>query len=74
MGEKNRDYVAQLRTLAPESTWMSEALMSAGNMYMLRRDYETAIPFYAEIYQRQKNGKQRPLLALEDRMADLSNG
>jgi soluble lytic murein transglycosylase len=56
-GEKNRDYVAQLRTLAPESTWMSDALLSAGNMYLLRRDYETALPFYAEVYQRQKNGK-----------------
>ncbi len=59
-GQKNRDFIAQLRTLAPDNTWMTEALMSAGNMYMLRRDYETAIPFYAEIYQRQKNSKQGP--------------
>ncbi len=59
-GQKNRDYVAQLRTLAPESKWMSDALLSAGNMYLLRRDYETATPFYAEIYQRQKNGKASP--------------
>jgi soluble lytic murein transglycosylase len=59
-GQKNREYVAQLRTLAPESTWMSDALLSAGNMYLLRRDYETATPFYAEIYQRQKNGKASP--------------
>ena len=59
-GEKNRDYVAQLRTLAPDSTWMSDALLSAGNMYMLRRDYETAVPFYAEIYQRQKNSPRSP--------------
>jgi soluble lytic murein transglycosylase len=59
-GQKNRDYVAQLRTLAPESTWMVDALLSAGNMYLLRRDYETATPFYAEIYQRQKNGKTSP--------------
>ena len=73
-GQKNRDFVAQLRTLAPESTWMTEALMSAGNMYMLRRDYETAIPFYAEIYQRQKNSKQGPFTALEDRVADVSDG
>jgi soluble lytic murein transglycosylase len=56
-GQKNRDYVGRLRTLAPESTWMSDALLSAGNMYLLRRDYETALPFYAEVYQRQKNGK-----------------
>src|ERR1700743_631284 len=59
-GEKNRDYVSQLRTLAPDSTWMTDALLSAGNMYMLRRDYEVAVPFYAEIYQRQKNGKSSP--------------
>jgi len=59
-GQKNRDYVAQLRTLAPESTWMTDALLSAGNMYMLRRDYEVAVPFYAEIYQRQKNGRLSP--------------
>ena len=59
-GEKNRDYVAQLRNLAPDSNWMTDALLSAGNMYMLRRDYETATPFYAEVYQRQKNGKHAP--------------
>ena len=59
-GQKNRDYVAQLRTLAPDSSWMSDALLSAGNMYMLRRDYETAVPFYAEIYQRQKNSQRSP--------------
>jgi soluble lytic murein transglycosylase len=59
-GQKNRDFVGQLRTLAPDSTWMTDALLSAGNMYMLRRDYDTAVPFYAEIYQRQKNGKLSP--------------
>jgi soluble lytic murein transglycosylase len=59
-GQKNRDYVAQLRTLAPDSTWMTDALLSAGNMYMLRRDYEVAVPFYAEIYQRQRNGRISP--------------
>ncbi|HET8887747.1 MAG TPA: transglycosylase SLT domain-containing protein [Candidatus Angelobacter sp.] len=56
-GQKNRDYLAQLRTLSPESSWMTDALLSAGNMYMLRRDYELAVPFYAEVYQRQKNGR-----------------
>lgn len=61
-GQKNRDYVAQLRTLAPDSPWMTDALVSAGNMYMLRRDYEVAVPFYAEIYQRQKNGNLAPYM------------
>ncbi|HEX4606122.1 MAG TPA: transglycosylase SLT domain-containing protein, partial [Candidatus Angelobacter sp.] len=50
----------QLRTLAPDSQWMTDALFSAGNMYMLRRDYAVAVPFYAEIYQRQKNGTLSP--------------
>jgi soluble lytic murein transglycosylase len=59
-GQKHREYIAQLRTLAPESTWMTDALLSAGNMYLLRRDYEVATPFYAEVYQRQKNGKHSP--------------
>jgi soluble lytic murein transglycosylase len=59
-GQKNRDYVTQLRSLAPDSTWMQDALLSAGNMYMLRRDYDVAVPFYAEIYQRQKNGRFSP--------------
>ena len=59
-GQKHRDYVGQLRSLAPDSPWMQEALMSAGNMYMLRHDYETAVPFYAEIYQRQRNGRFSP--------------
>ena len=61
-GQKHRDYVSQLRTLAPNSPWMQEALVSAGNMYMLRRDYEMAVPFYAEIYQRQKNGRYSPYM------------
>jgi len=59
-GQKHREYVAQLRSLAPDSPWMQEALMSAGNMYMLRHDYEMAVLFYAEIYQRQKNGRYSP--------------
>jgi peptidoglycan lytic transglycosylase len=59
-GQKNRDFVSQLRTLAPDSKWLTDALLSAGNMYMLRRDYETAVPFYAEIYQRQKTGRLSP--------------
>jgi len=59
-GEKHRDLVSQLRSFAPASTWFQDALLSAGNMYMLRRDYETATPFYAEIYQRQQKGRLSP--------------
>jgi soluble lytic murein transglycosylase len=54
------ELIVQLRTLAPESPWLQEALLSAGNMYLLRKDYETAVRFYSEIYQRQRNGKLSP--------------
>jgi soluble lytic murein transglycosylase len=54
------ELIVQLRTLAPDSPWLQEALLSAGNMYLLKRDFETAVRFYAEIYQRQRNGKLSP--------------
>ncbi len=54
---KNAAYLIQLRSLAPESTWLQDALLSAGNMYMLRNEFDKAIPFYAELYQRWRNGK-----------------
>jgi len=57
---KQAAYITQLRTLAPESSWMQETLMSAGNMYMLRNEFESAIPFYSEIYARQRNGRYSP--------------
>jgi len=57
---KHAEYLSQLRTLAPDSSWMGEALLSAGNMYMLKNDYETAVKFYSEIYQRQQNGRFSP--------------
>jgi soluble lytic murein transglycosylase len=54
------ELIVQLRTVAPESSWLQEALLSAGNMYLLKKDYETAVRFYSEIYQRQRNGRFSP--------------
>src|SRR5207302_774550 len=54
------ELISQLRALAPESPWLQEALLSAGNMYLIKKDYETASRFYSEIYQRQRNGKLSP--------------
>jgi soluble lytic murein transglycosylase len=58
--DKHADYVAQLRNFAPDSPWFQEALLSAGNMYMLKNDFESGAKFYAEIYQRQQNGRFSP--------------
>src|SRR5262249_29198604 len=46
----------QLRTLAPQSTWLEQALLSAGNIYLLRHDYDHAIDAYRELQQRFPNG------------------
>ena len=54
---RHGDLISQLRSLAPASSWFQEALLSAGNMYMLRNDYESAVRFYAEIFERQQNGR-----------------
>jgi soluble lytic murein transglycosylase len=49
--------ISRLRQLAPTSPWLGEALFSAGNMYLLRKDYEEATKFYREIYERFPQGK-----------------
>ncbi|MBZ5571590.1 MAG: transglycosylase SLT domain-containing protein [Acidobacteriia bacterium] len=48
--------VEQLRQIAPTSTWLEQALLSAGNIYLLRRDYDRAIDAYRELQQRFPNG------------------
>jgi soluble lytic murein transglycosylase len=44
-------YVQQLLTSAPKSGWTQEALFSAGNKFMLRRDYESALRYYMPAWQ-----------------------
>jgi soluble lytic murein transglycosylase len=58
--DHHADLISQLRTLAPDSTWLQESLLSAANMNLIKKDNETAVRFYSEIYQRQRNGKFSP--------------
>lgn len=44
--------LGQLRQTAPASPWFEQALLSAGNIYLLRRDYDHAIDSYRELQQR----------------------
>jgi soluble lytic murein transglycosylase len=46
----------QLRQTAPTSTWLEQALLSAGNIYLLRHDYDRAIDSFRELQQRFPNG------------------
>jgi soluble lytic murein transglycosylase len=45
-----------MRASTPKSPWLEAALMSAGNMYLLRKDYDRALDYYREIHQRFPNG------------------
>jgi len=39
--------VGQMKTRFPHSQWTADALFSTGNMYMLRKDYSTAVAYYS---------------------------
>ncbi len=48
--------VNQLRQFGPTSPWLEQALLSAGNMYLLKRDYDHAIDYFRELQQRFPKG------------------
>jgi soluble lytic murein transglycosylase len=50
--ENQQRIVAQMETRFPHSSWLAEALYSSGNMYMLRREYATAVEYYSTLASR----------------------
>ena len=46
----------QLRQLAPTSTWLEQALFEAGNIFLLRHEYDRTIDAFRELQQRFPNG------------------
>jgi soluble lytic murein transglycosylase len=48
-------YLGELRQIAPTSLWLQQALLSAGNLYLLKPDYDKAIDAYRELQQRFPN-------------------
>jgi soluble lytic murein transglycosylase len=49
---------SEMESRFPRSPWLAEALFSSGNMYMLKRDYPTAVEYYrylAEHFPTSKN-------------------
>lgn len=55
--DRFNELVKQIRQAAPASNWFEQALLSGGNMYLLKRDYDRAIDFYRELDQRFPKGK-----------------
>jgi soluble lytic murein transglycosylase len=41
--------VGEMESRFPHSPWLADALFSAANMYMLKRDYPTAVEYYGEL-------------------------
>ena len=48
--------LTHMRTVTPKSPWLEAALMSTGNMYLLRKEYDRAIDYYREIHERFPEG------------------
>jgi soluble lytic murein transglycosylase len=46
----------ELREFGPSSSWLEQALLSAGNMYLLKHDYDHAIDYFRELQQRFPHG------------------
>jgi soluble lytic murein transglycosylase len=47
-----------MRATTPASSWLESALFTAGNMYLLRQDYDRAIDYYREIHERFPNSSK----------------
>jgi soluble lytic murein transglycosylase len=50
--------LGQLRQFGPTSPWLEQALLSAANMYLLKRDYDRAIDHFRELEQRFPKGSR----------------
>jgi len=74
--------VDQIRQTAPTSSWLEQALLNAGNIYLLRHDYDKAIDSYREIQTRFPQGPRAPyanwktswLSLRQGRTSDAKNG
>jgi soluble lytic murein transglycosylase len=52
--------VTQMQQRFPDSPWLAEALYTSGNMYLLRKDYQQAIAYYADLANRFPNHRYAP--------------
>jgi soluble lytic murein transglycosylase len=55
--ERFTSLITKLRD-AGNSSWLEDALLSGGNMYLLKRDYDKAIDYYRELHLRFPAGRR----------------
>jgi soluble lytic murein transglycosylase len=58
--ERFLQILGQLRQAGPNSSWLEQALLTVGNVFLLRNDYDRAIDFYREIRERFPQGQVAP--------------
>jgi soluble lytic murein transglycosylase len=58
--DRNSDLITQLRSVAPQSSWLQQALLSSANKHLIKKEYDHAVQDYSEIYNRDRNGKFSP--------------
>ncbi len=46
---EQKQIVAEMESRFPHSPWLADALFSSGNMYLLKRDYSSAIQYYGDL-------------------------
>jgi soluble lytic murein transglycosylase len=51
-------FLGQLRQAGPTSPWLEQALLSEGNLYLLKRDYDRAVDAYRELQERFPHGSR----------------
>jgi soluble lytic murein transglycosylase len=55
--DEQKRIVAEMESRFPESQWLAEALYSSGNMYLLHREYATAVEYYSYLATHFPSGK-----------------
>ncbi len=55
--EDQKRIVSEMESRFPRSSWRAEALFSSGNMYLLKRDYPTAVAYYSDLAAQFPGGK-----------------
>src|ERR1700677_737281 len=58
--EDQQRIVTLMESRFPHSPWLAEALFSSGNMYMLRKDYPTAVTYYTYLAAHFPESKNAP--------------
>jgi soluble lytic murein transglycosylase len=56
-GAELQRIVTQMESRFPQSSWLAEALFSSGNMYLLRREYASAVNYYSYLATHFPNSK-----------------